>query len=69
MDVHRGSDHVEVVVTDQGPTVPVEQAHGAQRGLVGMRERAAVFGGTVETGRHGRGWRVRAILPVDEGDA
>jgi signal transduction histidine kinase len=34
-----------------------------------MRERAAAFGGTVETGPHGTGWRVRAVLPHAEGNA
>ncbi|MBE7699773.1 two-component sensor histidine kinase [Oerskovia sp. Sa1BUA8] len=67
--VTRGREHVEVIVTDGGPTVPVEPAHGAQRGLVGMRERAAVFGGTVEAGRNGAGWQVRAVLPLNEGVA
>lgn len=66
--VHRDAVGVEVVVTDGGGTVPVEESHGSQRGLVGMRERVAVFGGSVEAGRYGRGWRVRALLPWDEGD-
>lgn len=34
------------------------------RGLLGMRERAALYGGTLETGpRDGRGWTVRLDLP------
>lgn len=68
VSVRRGPGRVEVVVTDGGPTVPVDPAHGSRRGLVGMRERAAVFGGTVETGRHGSGWQVRVVLPSGEGD-
>jgi signal transduction histidine kinase len=33
-------------------------------GLIGMRERALVFGGTLEAGpRSGGGWQVRATLP------
>lgn len=42
-------------------------APGSGAGLVGMRERAAAVGGTVECGLAsddaGRGWRVRAELP------
>ena len=63
--VHRGDGHVEVVVTDAGASTGAEPdpGSGSRRGLVGMRERAAVFGGTVEAGPHGPGWRVRALLP------
>ncbi|WP_141372228.1 sensor histidine kinase [Cellulomonas cellasea] len=67
--VRRDAGTVEVVVTDGGPTLPVDASPGSQRGLVGMCERVAAFGGEVETGPYGRGWRVRALLPSDEGDA
>lgn len=32
-------------------------------GLIGMRERAAVYGGTLEAGLEGDGWRVHARIP------
>lgn len=69
LGVRRDGARVEVVVTDQGPTLPVDASPGSQRGLVGMRERVAAFGGHVEAGPYGRGWRVRALLPSSEGDA
>ncbi|WP_317228787.1 histidine kinase [Clavibacter sp. MX14-G9D] len=64
--IRRLPGRVAVTVVDQGAGVRGEPALGSGRGVVGMRERAAAFGGTVEAGPHGTGWRVRAELPWDE---
>lgn len=39
---------------------------GSNKGLIGMRERAAVFNGTVEAGPYRGGWRVHAKLYWEE---
>lgn len=64
-----GATEVQVDVLDQGATVPVRDAGGAGQGLIGMRERAAVYGGVVEAGPWGAGWRVHAVLPWTVEDA
>lgn len=47
-------------------TEPIDVGHG----VAGMRERAAIFGGTVEVGRRpDGGWRVFSALMFDEQDA
>ena len=64
--------HVEVTDDGQGPSGPLngEQGDGADaggpgNGIVGMRERAAAQGGTLEAGPGpGGGFRVAAHLPV-----
>ncbi|MEV4143242.1 sensor histidine kinase [Amycolatopsis sp. NPDC049691] len=68
--VHRTGDLVEVLVSDDGAGRVPQLAGSAQRlpggnGLIGMRERAHVYGGTLDVGpAPGGGWQVRAALPV-----
>ena len=61
---------VEIEVTDNGhpaggpPTGPMIPDGG--HGLAGMRERAAVYGGSLQAGPlDGAGWRICARLPVE----
>jgi len=56
---------VEIEVTDDGPGVRVLPDAPTGHGLIGMRERTAVYGGTFAAGprAHG-GFRVHATLPV-----
>jgi signal transduction histidine kinase len=62
---------LSIEVTDDGPRPrdraprPIARAGGGH-GLIGMRERAALFGGTLEAGRQAGGFRVLTILPVDD---
>jgi signal transduction histidine kinase len=58
-----GEDELEVEVID-GSTIVSGERNGGH-GLVGMRERVAVYGGELEAGpREGGGYRVRARLPL-----
>ncbi|BCK55484.1 two-component sensor histidine kinase [Nocardia wallacei] len=79
--VRRRDDDVLVEVDDLGHAAEAAAATGAARtadpavraaltgsglGLVGMRERVAVLGGTLEAGRRASGgWRVRATIPLE----
>jgi signal transduction histidine kinase len=64
--VSRIGDNVELDITDDGFGTPHELVSiSGGNGLIGMRERANVFGGTLEAGpRPGGGWHVRAVLPI-----
>jgi signal transduction histidine kinase len=69
--VRTDADGVRVTVTDTGRGRPAAAAGrggtGARHGIVGMRERAAAFGGTLDAGvLPGGGFQVRAFLPVAE---
>jgi signal transduction histidine kinase len=56
-------DALELTIADTGNGAPASASPGGH-GLVGMRERAAMFGGTLTAGpRDGRGFEVRASLP------
>lgn len=66
--VRRRKDMVTVTVEDDGRGVISDAASSSGgHGLVGMRERVASLGGTIETGtRKGGGFRVHASLPVSD---
>ncbi len=59
-----GPDRLRVEVTDTGghPSAPA----GSGRGLIGLRERLAVYDGTLTTGRRlTGGYRVEALIPLE----
>ena len=63
--IRRTPCSLEVEVTDDGRGQP-GAADRPGRGTVGMCERAALYGGSVEAGpAPGGGWRLCAVLPAD----
>jgi signal transduction histidine kinase len=66
---------LHIVVEDNGNGQPAHHADAASgpgrdgHGIVGMRERVAALGGTLDAGSQpGGGFRVSAVLPLPEGD-
>jgi signal transduction histidine kinase len=59
-------DAVELDVRDDGRATSSGAANGSGHGLAGMRERAALLGGTLDAGPlPGGGYRVHARLPLE----
>ena len=66
--VRYGAEALELEIADDGVGAGTNGDGG--HGLIGMRERAALFGGTVTAGRReGGGYLVRARLPMQEGES
>ena len=60
---------VSLEVTDAGPRNSAPRPAGRPgtgHGLIGMRERAALFGGSLEAGPHRGGFRILATLPTGD---
>jgi signal transduction histidine kinase len=51
-------------VTDDGGGATGQSPGGGGHGLIGMRERVEVLGGTLTAGPCGGGWSVRTVLPA-----
>jgi signal transduction histidine kinase len=62
--VRYGADALELEIVDDGAGAAASRANGGH-GLVGMRERVALYGGRLEAGRRENGgFAVRALLPI-----
>lgn len=69
VDVVDGGVRVEVVddggAADSTYAIPLAEPG---YGLIGLRERVELVGGTLSAGPHGRGWRLLAVLPLTPTD-
>jgi signal transduction histidine kinase len=64
VSVRYGPDSLELEIADDGPGGG-ESATGGGHGLVGMRERVALYGGRLDAGRRpGGGFAVSVLLPI-----
>jgi signal transduction histidine kinase len=62
--VRYGADSLELEIVDDGAGAPVPVVSGGH-GLVGMRERVALYGGRLDAGRRpSGGFAVRVLLPI-----
>jgi signal transduction histidine kinase len=63
VDLRYGRDSLELEIADDGAGETATAVGG--HGLIGMRERVALYGGRLETGqRAGGGFAVRVVLPL-----
>lgn len=66
VDVAYSPDELRITVTDTGGRPTPEAATSTGRGLAGLRERLAVYGGTLQAAaRLTGGYRVQALLPLE----
>jgi signal transduction histidine kinase len=64
VNIRHGLDSLELEIVDDGAGTPALVASGGH-GLVGMRERVALYGGRLDAGRRpGGGFAVRVLLPI-----
>ena len=64
VNVRYGTDSLELEIIDDGHGAPAPVSSGGH-GLVGMRERVALYGGRLDAGRRpSGGFAVRVLLPI-----
>ncbi|WP_231509387.1 sensor histidine kinase [Streptosporangium roseum] len=67
VEVLRAAAGITVTVTNQAAQTPTGHPRGGGLGLIGLRERVRLAGGTFESGPSGGGFRVVARFPCEDG--
>jgi signal transduction histidine kinase len=62
--LRRAGPELVIEVVDTGGARAAERSDGGGHGIVGMRERVALYGGSLDAGPEGSGFAVRARIPV-----
>jgi signal transduction histidine kinase len=63
--VRYGRDSLELEISDDGGSERTQEIVSGGHGLVGMRERVALYGGSLDAGRReSGGFTVRVLLPI-----
>jgi len=69
VELQVGNDTTTIDVENAGDLVPAINGDGTGHGLIGMRERAVLHGGSLETGPNRTGgWHVHAVLRHGTGE-
>ena len=66
LTVRREPDHLDLEITTNQTLDADWTPISSGRGLIGMRERVQLLGGTLDAGPSGEGFRVRATLPIKD---
>lgn len=70
VDLDYRADPIRVEITDDGRGTGPAPSVGARQGLIALRERISLYGGTVRAGpRAEHGWAVRVSLPQPDEEA
>jgi signal transduction histidine kinase len=70
VSVRYGEREVELAIANTVAAAPPDAEKAGGHGILGMRERASLLGGTLDAGRDGHGFHVRARLPyAGDGEA